>query len=174
MGRERRRAAWRWLVGGAVAGLGALGMIAATMAPSEYALSSYPDGRIVFTAVYVTVLAAALGGATLGILTSILLPESSAPLAGTLSLLLAMALVTGVALGTVRSGMGILEDARGFAAAWDARDASIHAALARGENDFPVASLTHMAGLDEVSRDPDDWVNRCLADAYGLKRVTAK
>ncbi len=43
-----------------------------------------------------------------------------------------------------------------------------------GVTSLPVASLTHMGGLDEISRDPTHWVNVCFAQAYGLKRVEAK
>lgn len=171
---------WRgfltWLAGLMGVSLAALAMLLATMAPSEYALSAYPDGRVMITGVFVVVMAAGLGGVFFAGLTRRLLPlgrKGSAVLRALSSAAAATLLAVLVVVSMQRAAV-YLGDAQGFAAAWDSRDRAIHAALARGENEIPVASLTHMAGLAEVSRDPNDWVNRCLADAYGLKRVTAK
>jgi hypothetical protein len=174
VGDSHGRGIWPWIAGTIGVSLAAFAAMAAAMAPSEYALSAYPDGRIVITAVFAVVMAAALGGYLLAGMTRQLLARKGQRALRAMSFAVAAALLLGVVAVCLRNSAGYFQDARGFAAAWDARDASIHAALARGENDIPVASLTHMAGLGEVSRDPDDWVNRCLADAYGLKRVTAK
>jgi hypothetical protein len=35
-------------------------------------------------------------------------------------------------------------------------------------------SLTHMGGLAEIGFNPDEWINRCVAQTYGLEKVIAK
>jgi len=31
-----------------------------------------------------------------------------------------------------------------------------------------------MGGLAEIGRDPEEWINRCVAGTYGLEAVVAK
>jgi hypothetical protein len=75
--------------------------------------------------------------------------------------------------GTQRVGLR-LPDVQSFAAGWEARDQALRMAAARGIEQTAAASLPHMGGLAEIGYDPDEWVNRCVAQTYGLKRVIAK
>jgi hypothetical protein len=92
---------------------------------------------------------------------------------GTLGVL-AVILLAFTSLQTTRALLAPLPDARDFAVRSDERLAKVIEARQDGVTSLPVASLTHMGGLDEISRDPTYWVNVCFAQAYGLKRVVAK
>ena len=70
--------------------------------------------------------------------------------------------------------LGWLPDAREFSEAWDQRDTSIREALDRGDRELEITSLSHMAGLAEVGFDPEEWINVCIANSYGLASVVAK
>jgi hypothetical protein len=141
----------------------AYSLVAAVMFPSEYALSSYPDGRVLVTAAAVVVA---------------LLPSLSRlqlfPAMTVVVVLSLSALVVQQSLVAIDADGEILTDARPFAARWDQRDAQIREAASAGASRMEVASLTHMAGLAEVERDPDTWINRCIAESYGLRSVTPK
>jgi hypothetical protein len=51
----------------------------------------------------------------------------------------------------------------------------VRQALAQGLEETSAISLPHISpGLAELSTDPDDWVNRCFAWHYGLKRVSGR
>jgi hypothetical protein len=30
-----------------------------------------------------------------------------------------------------------------------------------------------MGGLAEIGKDPTEWINRCVANSYGLERITS-
>jgi hypothetical protein len=164
--------AWMVLEVPAVTALGVL----AGILPYEYAVGSYPDGRVLIVAGFILVAGlGAWGWAAGGLLADRMLPATGAPrfvrIAGGLLLgvLLAAALPH-----SLPATAELSSDASQFAAAWDQRDQQLRRAASRGAEELSVASLTHLGGLAEIGYDPGEWVNRCVARTYGLKRVTAK
>lgn len=155
--------------------VGTLLLVMATMAPSEYALSSYPDGRILITAHYAVAAGLSVWGAVLGFSLGQWLGRGGAAAAVHSGLWLAVSAL--LIVGSARFMLDhrpLLHDARQYAARWDNRHQQLATALERGEFRVEAASLTHMGGLEELSRDPQLWVNRCVADTYGLREVRAK
>jgi hypothetical protein len=153
----------------------ALAMLA-TIAPYRYAIGYYPDGRVLITTRYFLVLGMALWGTVLGLLLQLLIRMSqrgkegvSAGLIGLSLLLLAF-----MSFNALHAPEPPIEELRQYAQAWDNRDRALMTAARNGELETSAASLTHMGGLDELTRNPDDWVNRCIAWTYGLDRVIAK
>jgi hypothetical protein len=68
-----------------------------------------------------------------------------------------------------------LPEAQIYANLWDARDDHIRQEVALGAQEISAASLPHISpGLAELSVDPNDWINRCLASYYGLSKVLGK
>jgi hypothetical protein len=65
-----------------------------------------------------------------------------------------------------------------YAAEWDQRDQAIRAAVGQGMERFETTAFTvdlgAMAGLDIITSNPDDWVNRCAAIYYGLQAISAQ
>lgn len=169
-----RSARWSWIVITCLP-LASFVLVAAAMFPSEYALSSYPDGRVLITAAFAVVACIMLWSVELS---RVLMARPwfragrrySKPLLLIGALLIA-ALVSGSLLAEVRQ---MAPDLRSFAASWDQRDDSIRRAAAEGIRQLEVASLAHLGGLAEVEHDPDSWINRCIAQAYGLETVTPK
>ncbi len=64
--------------------------------------------------------------------------------------------------------------ARQYAQAWDKRDRTLKNIAEDQDEPIPVPSLRHMGFLAEIGYDPDEWINRCVAQAYGVNAVVAK
>jgi hypothetical protein len=151
--------------------------IATAMAPSAYALGSYPDGRVLLLAQFQLSSSVVLWGCAVGRLGSSWVGRRRlsgwsvrlAPV-GRLLLLAPGALLV---LGFVRTTAPLAADAQQFASRWDNRDRALRSA-AVPNTPIEAASLAHLGGLAELERDPDSWINRCLAMAYGLPSVVAK
>ncbi|MFP3854640.1 MAG: DUF6056 family protein [Anaerolineales bacterium] len=148
-------------------------LVVATMAPSEYALGSYPDGRVLVMAHFWVMAGAALWGGLLGWLIPFRSPIESAVRLRAVPWLIVFGLGIFLASGFIGSHMGLLADARQFARSWDQRHQQLQAAEP-GQEPIQAASLSHMGGAAELERDPDHWVNRCVAMTYGLNQVVAK
>jgi hypothetical protein len=153
------------------------GLVMACMAPTQYAMSSYPDGRILISAQFSVALAMVVWGVACGLFVRRRWPLSTRPwfqLGGAAVWLVALLLLGASSLQSVKRISAPLADARDFASRWDERAAKVAEARQAGDMNLEVASLTHMGGLDEIALDPKNWVNQCFAQAYRLHQVTAK
>ena len=59
------------------------------------------------------------------------------------------------------------------AAAWDARDASLRAAVASGEQEVEVPFTRDIGHLGDLRAEPDFWINHDVAAYYGLESIRA-
>jgi hypothetical protein len=145
--------------------------------PPLYGLGTAPSSRAYVMPMFVLVSTAGFWGALMGVG----LKRSSQRLA----LPLRFAGLAGIALllvvGPLASTWQILEQRHRFsvyAAEWDARDQAIREAVAEGIREFEVTTLTvdlgEMARLDVIGSNPQDWVNQCAAEYYGLESLTAR
>jgi hypothetical protein len=151
-------------------------LMLSTIGPYEYAISSYPDARVLVTTMFVLISGLVLWGATLGklIADSTWMRSRSA---GRFAASLAAILVLALAVVSVRSASTILDQAevaRDYARSWDTRDRNLRSGASGEDAPVPAASLRHMGGLAEIGRDPEEWINRCVAGTYGLESVVAK
>jgi hypothetical protein len=146
-----------------------------TIAPYEFAISSYPDGRVLITTMFVLVSALVLWGGNLGNLLSGA-SWSRSPAFAAAAIALSVLVVVGLAATSMRTAAASLatsDDGRAYAVSWDTRDGNLRRVPADSEL-VPAASLRHMGGLAEIGRDPQEWINRCVAGTYGLRSVVAK
>jgi hypothetical protein len=167
----RNRNAWVRLV--------ALPMITALLvivpfAASEYAISSYPDERVIITQEYVLFMGIVCWAYSTGHLArALVLPlwirKTAAVFVIGVSLLAISGLSVWTALQWVRAAAPF---AQSYAVAWEARDRTLTTAADDGIDALAVPSLRHMGGLAEIEPDPDTWVNVCLAATVDLRSVT--
>jgi hypothetical protein len=152
-------------------------LIMSCLFPPLYGLGTAPSSRAYVMPMFVLVSTAGFWGALMGVG----LKRSSQRLA----LPLRFAGLAGIALllvvGPLASTWQILEQRHRFsvyAAEWDARDQAIREAVAEGIREFEVTTLTvdlgEMARLDVIGSNPQDWVNQCAAEYYGLESLTAR
>lgn len=152
-------------------------LVMACMAPVQYAMSSYPDGRVLITAEFTIAAGMGLWGVAAGTtLADMTLGRWPAHVrTGQLvALLLALVVMGAGAVQTARSIASQVPDARTFAEASDKRLSAVQQAMGQQIDTLAVASLNHMGGLEEISRDPSNWVNLCFSQAYALHKVVAK
>jgi hypothetical protein len=151
-------------------------LMLSTILPYEYALASYPDGRVLITTQYILI-----GGMTVwGILLSGLLSHW---IARQQSLLPGFRLAAGimaviglsyVSIRSVRTVLAPIQDYRDFAQSWDTRHEYLKSVSPDLDQVVSAASLTHIGGLAEIGSDPFEWVNQCVAWTYDLEGVVAK
>jgi hypothetical protein len=152
-------------------------LMLSTIAPYEFAVSSYPDARVLVSAMFVLVTGLVIWGATLGGQVAQIsgLDVSAASRLGVL--VLTTVVVGGLVLTAARSTSSILAgaaDGRAYAQSWETRDVKLRQAAAAQTDQVTAASLRHMGGLAEIGRDPEEWINRCVAGTYGVGSVVAK
>jgi hypothetical protein len=146
-------------------------LIVASVAPSVYATSAYPAERALVTGQYVSTSASVIVGFLVGITLKPRIPFklSSANLVRASGIIL---LGIGVLSSALRSTM-IIPSARSFAQQWEQRNQELLLAFQQGLTETRASSLPHMGGLAEIGNDPSEWINRCVANSYGLERITS-
>jgi hypothetical protein len=158
-------------------GISTLVLVTAACAPVVFALNAYPDDRTILIPQFVIVLgvvgiSAALGSGLrqIGWLTD---PTRKAYLSPLLTGVIAM--VTLIAAGiSIRQSVQMTPELRSAATAWDQRDAAIRRDLASGQTALTVDGGNSFFGLPNLSDDPTNWVNQCVADYYGIQQITGR
>lgn len=152
-------------------------LVLATILPYEYAVSSYPDERVLITTQFVLGLGMVSWGLLFGWAAARALHRRIGSVGWLLSTaggLLLLAVLLASAVQTFRTIREPLPVARDYAQAWDRRHQDLRLAAAENVETVAAASLRHMGGLAELGRDPAEWINRCIAWTYGLDQVVAK
>jgi len=146
-------------------------LIGFSFAPSSF-VRSFPVARARFAAHFVMTFSLALSGGLLGILASRLrIPLKTSLIRSAIVLLLGLLIVY-----PLRAGMKIYistYEYRGFAAAWDERDAYIRKSVSEGAKDLVVVQLDSIGGVGEYKGNERHWINRCAANYYGLDTLRA-
>lgn len=145
-------------------------LIAATFLPSAYG-QSFPVERARFSGRFVMTAAFVFEGALIGVWISqrklflsfrhLIFPITSVLL-----------LVT--AFYPIRGGLWFLKQAdvyRAWSSAWDARNEYIVQEVAQGVTDLRLDSIDSIAGIGELKINPKAWLNRCVANYYGLDSI---
>ena len=151
-------------------------LILASIMPSEYAISSYPDGRVLIMPAYFLFLGMALWGLSLGCRLRSLIVIKREWILSTASLVFGLAVSALLVFGffSARTLTDRAPIARQYAKAWDKRDRTLKHIVGDQDEPVPVPSLRHMGFLAEIGYDPNEWINRCVAQAYGVDAVVAK
>jgi hypothetical protein len=135
------------------------------MAPSFYATADYPAERALITAQFILILAFTSWSLLLGIFYRWHFRKTSDPFSPNFSFHRIIPYLQGL-ITSSQQILGRLPDAQMFASLWDARDHNIRQEVASGATEISAVSLPHISpGLAELSTDPNDWVNRCLASS---------
>jgi len=162
--KPRELAAWMLL--GFAAGFV---LVAAAIAPSAYAGLQYPAERALSVALYGLLLG--LGGGMLlagSLLRSVLHPEATLwRIAIALILLAAAAYVP----TTLDYPLTEVQGLQRRAARWDNRHAFILEAHQNGEQNITVQDVVIVSGLEDLRRNPQHWVNSCVARYYDLTSI---
>ncbi|MCL4528959.1 MAG: DUF6056 family protein [Chloroflexi bacterium] len=147
-------------------------LIAASFAPSVYG-QSFPEERARFAGQLILIASLMVEGACLGAaLSQIKVRWQSAP--GYLALgLLAVA----SAFYPLRAAGNAVRDSlphySKWASKWDARQSQIFAEKAQGKQDIVIPQLYGIEHIKELDTSGDYWINRCAAEFYGVRSISA-
>lgn len=153
----------------------AVGLLAtaAAIAPSAYAGLQYPAGRALMTARFPLLNGLGLAVAAAGIWLKGRL-SSAAPRWLSVSALMILLLV---GLYALRAAQLPLTEARVLAvkaARWDARHAEILYQRAAGSQIIRVREVDVVSTLEDLTPQPEHWVNGCAADYYQVEQIIAE
>jgi len=172
-----RKSDWvRWLCPLLVIPVLTAGLILASIMPSEYAISSYPDDRVLIMPVYFLFLGLVLWGLSIGSRVRSLAPIETRWVLSTASLAFGL-IACSLSVFGFNAARTITDEASGArqnAIAWDKRDNTLKNIVEEEGVPIAVPSLHHMGFLAEIGYDPNEWINRCVAQAYGVDAVVAK
>jgi hypothetical protein len=144
-----------------------------SFAPSAF-VRTFPIARARFPAYFLVVFVLILQGGLIGFwLSRLKLPV---PVTFTKSLIVGVLIVlVSYPLQSSAKIYASLEPYRNFAAAWDERDAQIRQAIAEGVQDLVVVQLDSVGDVGEYKGrgGPNNWINVCAADYYGLHTLVA-
>lgn len=146
-------------------------LIAASFMPSAYAQYSYPVERVRFSGRFLMTSAVILEGAFLGVWVSQWKPllvhcKVLLPIAGVLLL------VSGLyPLRSTNTLWKQLDEYRGWAVAWDAREKLIYDMAETGVQDAVVEWFPNRFGVKDIDGSTEHWMNKCVADYYGFSTI---
>jgi hypothetical protein len=166
----------RWLLPLVVIPVLTAGLILAAILPSEYAISSYPDDRVLIMPVYFLFLGMTLWGLSLGsrLRSAFVIQREWVLSIASLAFGFSVCALLVFGFVSARTLTDQAPIARQYAQAWDERDRALKEITEEQDEPIPVPSLRHMGFLAEIGYDPNEWINRCVAQAYGVDAVVAK
>ncbi len=171
---------WRTAAGACLlAGACSFVLIFVSIFPGVFALSDLPPKRAEFIPHWIMLATLLCAGAALGSAAKrwrVVTPGLFLTLAtSALILLLTLPWV----LKSTWSTMAYAHESRLYAAEWDVEDAHIRQLKALGGPnivlpwDARIASGGNVQGLDSLSANPTFWVNKCMAEYYGVQSIRA-
>ena len=151
-------------------------LTAACVAPSVYAQHAYPEDRAM-TSANILLSTAVIGA---GFLVGILLRTLALKIRGVNPLCIRLAgavLMAVFTLYVVYSGYqvaGRIDEYRQRAEQWDQRAEQIEQLRQAGDLNPHITALDSFYTVQEISGDPELWVNQCAAGYYELESITAE
>ena len=153
-------------------------LVLAVCAPSAYAESSYPEGRVLIEARFVLVALVLVEGLLLGLSLSQLHHWAGEPAPALLQAVMGVVFLCAALypLYDARKTVATVPAYRARAAAWDAHDAAFSTSVRKGVLDINLydpraRSFDDFSGLLDISSDPKNWVNQCVAGYYGAHHL---
>lgn len=67
-----------------------------------------------------------------------------------------------------------VQDRQSYATAYDIRQPQVETAAANGNVNLTINALQSQFGVSDLSNDPTNWANVCMADFYGLESITGQ
>lgn len=167
----------RWLRRVVWAGLAAFILVTAACAPVVYAINAYPDDRTIIIPQF-AIAAFVIGASALlgdGLRRSNFLPDPGAKPGLRRILLIGVAAALLLAAGyAIWLNAAQVPDYRQYAGAWDQRAAVIQQAAESGQSDLTVGGLNARFGVADLGESPDNWVNRCMGNYYGIRNLSGQ
>jgi len=145
-------------------------LISASIAPSVFAQSSYPEFRAMIVATSIMFPFYAFLSWNTGKYFGYTLKNKFTPLTGVFLLTIIML----ISLYCIKATLNISASFPVFelrAEQWDKRVAFIEQNKKSGILNFQVKGIDSYAGVFELQKDPGFWINNCAAETFGVNSV---
>ncbi|MCA1594572.1 MAG: DUF6056 family protein, partial [Acidobacteria bacterium] len=151
-------------------------LIVACIFPAMYVAASHPPPRSLVNAQFVLVCFMVGWGYLVGLALKRIAAKNATPhdtpLFNALSVA-ALVLLALIPLAATRATLLRVPKARALAALWEKQHAELRAAESRGVKSMTVSTVYYLEGTDLLKRDPQWYVNECVAAYYGMDSLTA-
>lgn len=150
-------------------------LIVCATAPSVYVYAKfgYPAGRALFPSRFILTTALFVMGNLIGLMIQQILSQRSGIQITILKLI--VSLIIGAAilypLNSAQRELATIPVYQKLAIEWDNRDAQIQAFKANHVENIILDGIESPAELIDLNPSPNHWVNRCVANFYGLKTI---
>ena len=166
-----------WIKGIAFIIVAVLILVTAACAPVVYALNAYPDDRTIIIPQFAIVVSAICISTLLGIglHQQGLLPDPVKNLT-TKRVLQAGILITILFTAgiSIQHSVRQIPEFQSYVNNWDARAVLIRQAALSGQSEIIVSGGYGRFGVADISTDPNNWVNQCMAYYYGIPKIRAR
>ena len=158
--------------------------IGASVAPAFILRGGLPPQRVLLSAYFLAACLAIFWGILSALFLRSILPQTSFALQQWTSLgLLVFMMIWGV-LPFAISQLELVPPLQNYSSLWDKRHQTIFAAPLIGESVIVTTDLTKVKALSELGprlwlvgdfeTSPDNWINHCAAQYYGVKQIIVK
>lgn len=148
-------------------------IILSIMAPPVYFQTAFPADRTVSGGIFLLALSIGCSGLMIGNVLKILSKESKHILQNSL-IICSLLVIFLVGIYPIRAAIRNVPSVQAtiqYGKAWDVHHAFIRNAVSQNQMSLVVPSIDSLAGLKDVDQDSADWVNKCIADYYGLSSI---
>ena len=152
-------------------------LILSVCAPVVYVMNAYPDDRTIFLPTFVIVLFSfsgipflSYGMHQFGLLSFAEKNHAFRKAAVILSVVIILITSALAVFGNIKD----VPDYQDYAQRWDKREQGILTSIEAGEENLTAFGLESRFGLADLQVEPDSWVNKCMADYYGVESITGK
>jgi hypothetical protein len=152
-------------------------LVTSCMAVGVYGTSAPPPPRALIIPQFACEILLLLWGAVAGVAARSGLASRSIDASSRLVtplLLIVIVIGTGKSAQTTARTLSLASSLRSWTTTWDQGDRELREAARTGRLDATAPSLPPVGGVGSIARDPNDWVNACAAQYYGLTSVTGR
>ncbi len=168
---------FRWrslLITPIVVGVAINMLISCIMAPTVWAMSSFPDPRSLLAGTFLICLFCFLIGTIIASAGNLVIHQHNSPQWKLAMIILLALMLGGYNLHFLPTQFKEIEVYRKRVHVWDARNASILKDRAEGNLHPLVPGIDSIAGIIELQPNENFWVNRCAAIYYDVEDIRTK
>jgi hypothetical protein len=145
-------------------------------APSSYIQGEPPPSRSMiliffFVIIGILMVMSLLGKAIRNSSSVNMLLEENPKIIFLVRLLVIVIITVGVSTVIIQTVIFLPNHVR-YAYSWDERDQSLTTLAENGVQEIYTNSIVNGFGYSDLTEDPKHWVNRCMAEYYGVKTIT--
>jgi hypothetical protein len=156
----------------------------ASIAPAYLLRGGMPPQRVLLSSYFLAACLAIFWGILAALVLRSILPKTLLAAQGWVSLVLFVLIIIWGVIPFSGSQVKLVTPLKDYSSLWDERHQSILTAASNGESVFVTTDLTKVKTISELGlrlwlvgdfeTSPENWVNHCAADYYGVEQIVVK